>query len=220
MAKMYNGVLDYTVYDRTQQEQQRQPFIHEVKYLGKKYDLSTFTGIDCNINQARDPDGSITATITRPGNPTKDIIKTDTTGKVVVQDNWYEYDKLEVSAAIDDNGIETRVWYGDSPGKNAIQIRGPDDRLITSVQWTPQDGSVTLGLYGNVVDDNDGDPTVATDKNGMKTTVRPFHAIDPYYIDVRNPNGSLKTQMILNSDGTVEPGSKWTTPAPVEPASK
>jgi hypothetical protein len=81
-----------------------------------------------------------------------------------------------------------------------------------------------LGLYGNVVDDNDGDPTVATDKNGMKTTVRPFHVKDPYYIDVRNPNGSVKTQMILNSDGTVKPGSKWTTPAPpappVEPANK
>jgi hypothetical protein len=193
--------------------------------LGKKYDPSSILSTEnsCNINQLRNPDGSITATITRPDDPFKDVIKTDTTGKVVVQENRYDNnDKLRTSAAIDNNRISTRVQYDDGgPGKNSIDITEHDGTQVSLVWWKPGDGSVQrIVSEGIQHDDDDNDPTTATSHYGMKTTVRPFNARDPYYIDVRNPDGSLKTQLYLHSDGTVEPGSKWTTPAPVEPANK
>jgi hypothetical protein len=223
---MQSGVF-YTLNNRGMQQEQESIF-HQVQeresQLGKKYDPSSILSkeSDCNINQNRNPDGSITATITRPGNPVKDVIKTDTTGKVVVQENTYDDIGLRSSTAIDNNRISTRVNYDDGgTGMNSIDITEHDGGQVSLVWWKPSDGTVQRIISEGIQhDDDDNDPTTDTHPDGTKTTVKPFHAIDPYYIDVRNPDGSLKTQMILNSDGTVEPGSKWTTPAPVEPASK
>ena len=229
LMKINRGVFYYAANDEGMQQQQLS-LLHQVQenpvQLGKKYDPSSILSAveNCTIKQVRNPDGSITATITRPDEPFKDIIKTDTTGKVVVQENRYDNnDKLRTSAAIDNNRISTRVQYDDGgPGKNSIDITDRGGIQVSPpVWWKPDDGSVqSIVSEGIQHDDDDNDPTTATTPYGTKTTVKPFNVIDPYYIDVRNPDGSLKIQMILNSDGTVEPGFKWTTPAPVEPANK
>jgi hypothetical protein len=233
LMKIDCGVFYHAANDEGMQQQQLS-LLHQVQeykeyqdQLGKKYDpssiLSTTQNIDCEFKQVRNPDGSITATITNPGSSFKDVIKTDTTRKVVVQENRYDNNgKLITSAAIDNNRISTRVQYDDGgPGKNSIDINEHDGSRVALVWWMPHDGSVQRIISeGTQRDDDENDPTTATSYDGTKTTVKPFHVIDPYYIDVRNPDGNLETQMILNSDGTVEPGSKWTAPAPVEPASK
>jgi hypothetical protein len=222
IMKINRGVFYHGATDKGMQQQLS--LFHQVQeypgQLGKKYDpssiLSAPQNTNCEFKQAHNPDGSITATITRPGGPFKDVIKTDTTGKVVVQENTYDNtDKLRSSAALDNNHISTRVQYDDgAPGKNSIDITEPDGGQVSLVWWKPDDGSVQRIISEGIQhDDDDKDPTTATGPDGTKTTVKPFHAIDPYYIDVRNPDGSLETQMILNSDGTVEPGSRWTTPA-------
>jgi hypothetical protein len=236
---MQSGVF-YTLDNRGMQQGQQSIF-HQVQkgQLGKKYDPSSILSAesDCNINQVRNPDGSITATITRPGDPFKDVIKTDTTGKVVVQENTYDNnDKLTASAAIDNDRISTRVQYDDGgpDGKqNSIETRESDGTRISLVWWNPQDGSVEpIVEEGIHHGDEDNAPITATSQNGMKTTVKPFHAAYPnpnpddvsttdsnrFVFRVINPDSSVKAHMVINPDGTVQPGPKWTAGAPVEPA--
>jgi hypothetical protein len=217
LMKINRGVFYYEANDVGMQQQQLS-LLHQVqKYpeqVGKKYDPSSILSAEdnCTIKQVGNPDGSITATIVYPNNPEgKDVIKTDPARNVVIQHNRIDKDGDVVSsAAIDNNGNRIKVDYVGFD--RYIDIKDPNGRIIAGVTWEIPDGSVFSGYLND--DEKDGDPTTATSQNGMKTTVKPFNAIDPYYIDVRNPDGSLKTQMILHSDGTVEPGSKWTTPAP------
>lgn len=128
-------------------------------------------------------------------------------------------------------------------GKNLIQITEPDSsRPSTYVEWNPQDGSVKAiprdQIHtGKALEDNDGNTAVATDKNGVKVTVMPFNVAYPipgagkddplitmgagsFVLHVTNTDYSVKTHMITNPDGTVQPGPKWTTEAPVESANK
>lgn len=231
--------------------QQQPSLFHQVQMqLGKTYDLSSYSGTECNINQVRNNDGSITATITFPHSPTKMVIRTDTTGKVPVQFNYLgrHDDKIYASEAIDNNGIKTLVHQDVSGGWGlfkGIETTEPGGaRPIISVVLDSKDGSLKILSRGALAqssvgphelqDDNDGDPTVATAKNGMKATVKPFNVAYPnpgaskddplttatsnhLVFDIINPDSSVKTHVIINPDGSVQPGSKWTE-ASVEPA--
>jgi hypothetical protein len=246
LMKINRGVFYYTVDDKGIQQEELSLF-HQMQgmQLGKTYDLSSYSGTECNINQVRNEDGSITATITYP-NSVKQVIRTDTTGKVPIQITYLDDNGIMYSSeAIDNVGIATavsrNVGYDDEPGVlKGIETREPDGRPIISVVLDSKDGSVkildrTIGVSGvaryELQDDNDGDPKVATAKNGMKVTVTPFNVaefpgasiVDPLKISafrVTNPDSSVKTDMIINPDGTLQPGSKWTTEAPVEPANE
>jgi hypothetical protein len=254
LMKINRAVFYYEANDVGMQQQQLS-LLHQMQgiQLGKTYDLSAYSGTECNINQVRNNDGSITATITYPNNPVKTVIRTDTTGKVPVQINYLGYDdKIFASEAIDDNGIATAFQenvggIGNSE-LNSIEVTEPGGtRPIVSVVSDSKDGSVKIlgrGELGpssvgrhELQDDNDGDPTVATTKSGMKVTVTPFNVAYPNpgasdddplttmskdhsVFHVTSPDSSVKTHMIINPDGSVQPGPKWTTPAPVEPANK
>jgi hypothetical protein len=82
--------------------------------------------------------------------------------------------------------------------------------------------------------DEDSDPITATSQNGMKNTIKPFHVAYPnpnpddvsttgtnrFVFRVINPDFSVKTRVVINPDGTVQPGPKWTAGALVEPVNK
>jgi hypothetical protein len=253
LMKINRGVFYYTADDEglLQEKQPQLSLFHQVQgmQLGKTYDLSSYNVLECNINQVRNKDGSITATITFP-NHIKQVIRTDTTGKVPIQINYLDYsDKIFVSEAVDDNGIATMVkqdvggGFGD--GLRGFETTEPGGtRPIISVVLDSKDGSLKFldrGAIGQssvgrheLQDDNDGDPTVATTKSGMKVTVTPFNVAYPNpgagnddllttmfkdhsVFHVTNPDSSVKTHMIINPDGSVQPGPKWTAGAPVEP---
>jgi hypothetical protein len=55
---------------------------------------------------------------------------------------------------------------------------------------------------------------------GATTTIYQKGRTGTHVIQVEGADGSLRTRTLINPDGTVQPGSKWTTPAPVEPANK
>jgi hypothetical protein len=256
LMELHPGVFYYTVDDKWSRQQPS--LLHQVQgmQLGKTYDLSAYVGMECNINQVRNDDGSITATITHPNSLVKTVIRTDTTGKVPVQINYvttYD-DKIIASKAIDDNGIATAVSQEEAYGfegpytrtLKGIETTEPGGtRPFSSVLFDPSDGSVKILARGElgqssvgrheIQDDNDGDPTVATLKNGMKATFASFNAMYPtpeaskddsqstMYSDysvfrITNADSSVKTHMIINPDGSVQPGPKWTSGAPVEPA--
>jgi hypothetical protein len=252
LMKINRGVLYYTVDDKGIQQQQLSLF-HQAQgmQLGKTYDLSSYSGTDCNINQVRNNDGSITATITYPNSPVKVVIRTDTTGKVPIQINYLDHnDKRHASEAIDNEGVATAVthdvgYLGEPGTLHGIETREPGGtRPIISVVLDSEDGSVKIlgrGALGQssvgrheLQDDNDGDPTVTTTENGMKVTVTPFNEAYPnpeaskddplttigsnhLVFRITNEDSSVKTHMIIAPDGSVQPGSKWTTEAPVEP---
>jgi hypothetical protein len=243
--QIHRGIFYYTSNDNGIQQQGS--YFHRAE-LGKAYNPSSFG--NCDIKQVENPNGSITATITRPGERI-DVIKTDNTQKVVIQENAYSSGVLFYSGAIDDNGVATQLEFdvgrGD-PGVllHALRTTEPDGNKPTiSLIYNPSDGSIkvhdrpigTSVSINNLRDDNDGDPTVATDKNGMKATLKPFNEVYPTAGDskddplttatshhmvfrVTNPDSSIKTQMTVNPDGTVQPGPKWTSEEPVEPASE
>jgi hypothetical protein len=257
LIKMHSGILYYTLDDRGIQQQQLSLF-HQMQgmQLGKTYDLSSYSGSECNINQVRNKDGSITATITFP-NHVKQVIRTDTTGKVPIQINHLDYDnKIFVSEAVDNDGIATKVnqdvgGLGES-GLTGIETTEPGGtKPIISVVLDSKDGSLKIlgrGAIGQssvgrheLQDDNDGDPTIATTKSGMKVTVTPFNVAYPNpgaskddplatmssdhsVVRVINPDSSIKTHMIINPDGSVQPGSKWLKPpteaTPADPVSQ
>jgi hypothetical protein len=181
----------------------------------------------------------ITATITFP-NSVKMVIRTDTTGKVPVQINYLDqYDKIYSSEAIDNEGVATAFRHdveglGEPRTLDGIETREPGGtRPIISVVLDSKDGTVKIlgrGALGQssvgrheLQDDNDGDPKVATTKNGMKVTVTPFNVAYPnpgaseddskrLVFHVTNPDSSVKTHMIINPDGTVQPGPNWLKP--------
>lgn len=225
--------------------QQQGSYFHQAE-LGKAYNPSSFG--NCDIKQVQNPDGSITATVTRPGERI-DVIKTDKTQEVVIQENAYSSSVLFYSGAIDDNGVATQIEYdvehSDPRPLHAIRTTEPGGNKPTiSLIYNPSDGSIkvhdrpfgTSVYINNLRDDNDGDPTVATDKNGMKATLKPFNEVYPtgdskddplttatsghMVFRVTDPDSSIKTQMIINPDGTVQPGPKWTSEEPVEPANE
>jgi hypothetical protein len=256
LMKINRGVFYYTADDEglLQEKQPQLSLFHQVQgiQLGKTYDLSSYSGTECNINQVRNNDGSITATITYPNSVVKEVIRTDTTGKVPVQINYLDHnDKIFASEAIDDIGIATMINHDVGGGTGGSGLRGIEatepggTRPIISVVSDSKDGSIKIlgrGELGQssvgrheLQDDNDGDPTVATTKSGMKVTFTPFNEAYPNpgasnddllttmfkdhsVFHVTNPDSSVKTHMIINPDGSVQPGPKWTAGAPVEPA--
>jgi hypothetical protein len=241
--KTYRGIFYFKSDDKGIEQQES--FFHQAA-LGKAYSLSHFG--NCDIKQVENPDGSITATITRPGGTQINVIKTDKTQEIVIQENAYSSGLLYYSGAIDDNGVATQIEYdvgGPDPSPlHAIRTTEPGGgKPIISLIYNPSDGSIKVHdrpfgssvHINNLRDDNDGDPTVATDKNGMKATLKPFNEVYPtgdtkddplttatsghMVFRVANPDSSIKTQMTVNPDGTVQPGPKWTSEEPVEPAS-
>jgi hypothetical protein len=173
---------------------------------------------NCTIKQVGNPDGSITATIVYPNNPEgKDVIKTDPARNVVIQHNRIDKDGDVVSsAAIDNNGYQIKV---DHAGYDRyIDIKDTNGRKIVGVTWETPEGSVFSGYLND--NEEDGDPTTATSQNGVTTTVYQKGRTGTHVIQVEGADGSLRTKTLINPDGTVQPGSKWTTPAPVEPSNK
>jgi hypothetical protein len=59
-------------------------------------------------------------------------------------------------------------------------------------------------------------PNPGTSKDDPQTTMYSDYSV----FRVTNADSSVNTHVIINPDGTIQPGSKWTAGAPVEPANE